>query len=299
MFYYNLHTQEDKKWTVTPRMFRTGYGQDIISQIRDATLDHARQLGIKQELVALAERKLALVDIGVFATVVRAGVCANFRYAGQVVPNRQYILARGGKTFMDIDTITSSAVMYRDIVLKHCTPDTAQVVMNMITKDGTLSSVVCHECNHPIGCTPESDAVLGDVKDRVEEAKATLGGLSAFLSQLDSSKWPEVAAYSVARVCRFFGNHAYENPTSQPYVRENIAMANLLIISEIVSVKDGIAIDFNLNKLILWKKMLRQFCLDVIHAYHSQSPKLAVTKVEEGYCARTPAILNWIKWVNR
>lgn len=278
---------------------RTDYGRDIISRIRGATPAYARKIGVDEPLVALAEQKMTCIDMGVFTTVVRAGVCANFRLAGQVVPNRQEILARGGKIFMDIDTNRAAVQNYRGIALKHCAPDTAQVVADMITVDEMLAHTVCHECTHPIGCTPESDTAVGEKKNLVEEAKATIGGLAAVINHLDPGKRAEVAAMSIARVCRFMAKTTLENPTAQPYVRENLVMANLLLKCGIVRITDRVEVNFDKAYLHNWSDALRRFYLDVVRSYHSSDPEKDVIGVEGDYCARTPELESWIACVNR
>ncbi len=289
---------------------RTDYGQELIRETQAATPVYARQIGISNELVALAEQKMSCIDVSVFATAVRAGVCTNFRAAGQVVPNRQDILAQGGKTFMDKETSAAALVRYRDLLTRFCIPtERAEALAERITLNGMLLHTACHEFTRPIGCTPESDARLGDLKSLlVEEGKASIGGLAAVLrvtpSQHDANladpKSEEVVALSIARVCRFFTWATFTNPTVQPYVRENLAMAKMLIDTGVVIVTPhGIDIAFKYENLVRWRDAMREFYLSVVNAYHSVDPVADVCALEARCCARDmDAINNWIAFVN-
>lgn len=286
---------------------RSDHGQDVIAKIRAATPAYARTLGIDAELVTAAEQKMQSIDMGVFTMAVRAGVNLNFRYAGQVVPNRPDILAQGGKTFMDLETMANAVRVHHDLADKHCTPETAEVLKQLIMVDGFFFHTVAHECTHPIGCTAASNKALGDMKSRLEEAKATLGGLAAIISALDANRAAEAAALSIARVCRFFTKATFKNPTIQPYVRENLAMANLLVdagifeltVGRVEPTAEGITANLDHDHLAKWSDLLRQFYIDVVHAYHTTNPGQAVHALEEHYCARTPAVNAWLAWVNR
>jgi len=279
---------------------RKDYGQDMISETKKAVLLHAREIDIEDWLVELAKKKLSRMDTSVFSNAVVGGVCANFRYAGQVVPNRQDILAEDGKIFLDIDTTVSAIETYRGIVLKHCAPGTAEKLIPMITVDGMLLHTIAHEYTHPVGCTPKGDKALGDMKNRVEETKATLGGLAAVLAHPGKISPAENAALSTARICRFLSKATYENPTAQPYVRENLAMAKLLLDAEVVKLTpEGIVVNLEFAQLSKWQNLLQQFYFLVVAAYQKPAPKAKVSAIEKLYCAVTPEIQQWIEWVNR
>lgn len=279
---------------------RTDIGREIIGYTRAATPAYARHLEIDSSLVALAESRMGQIDVTVSTLAVRAGVCANFRYAGQAVPNRQDVLSKGGKVFMDPDTSRGARDLYEGLVLKYCVAGEARDrVARAITFDAMLQHTACHEFTHPIGCTPESDAALGLTKNRLEEAKATIGGLAALAEGASPERRVELVSVSVARVIRFFKRGLFTNPTAQPYVRENIVMANLLINAGVVTITpDGVVIDLNEQTLERWYTGLRDFYLGVINAYHDADSRRAVEQLESMICIITPEIQRWIDHVN-
>ncbi|MFZ4632141.1 MAG: hypothetical protein ACOYL8_02960 [Patescibacteria group bacterium] len=282
---------------------RTSYGQEMISKIRNHTSVYALKIEIENSLVELAEKKLTNLDMGVFTSAMRSGVCANFRSAGQVVPNRQAILANGGKVFMDIDTAQNSVHRDMNLLIENCTSEMGNKLSSLITVDHSLAHTIAHECMHPIGCTPKSDEALGDAKFRLEEAKATLGGLAAILDDMPIEKWPEVVALSIARVCRFFKKATYENPTVAAYVRENLVMANLLIGSRVVSIDSpdatSLSVNLSISSLRMWQALLKEFYKDVIYSYHSEESALNISQLEKLYSPTNYAIENWIALVNK
>lgn len=280
---------------------RNDYGQDMISEIRQLTPAYAREIEISDDLVKLAECKMANMDMGIFVTVVKSGFCANFRTAGQVVPNRQDILKKGGKIFLDIDSSKNLIKTYKRLLLKYCEPEIGKLLADIISVDGLLADTISHECTHPIGCTPESDLALGDTKSRLEEAKATIGGLAAILSRKPEN-WAEIVALSIARICRFFTYATYNNPTDQAYVRENIVMANLLLAAKIVNIESyneiKIKIDLSEGCLLKLQELMKYFYNDVVYNYHSIEPATAVQGLEKLYCFHNQLLEEWIDIVN-
>lgn len=281
---------------------RTEYGGNLISEIRGRTPYYAEKIGIDSYLVSLAQKKLSNLDMGVFSTAMNSGVCANFRSAGQVVPNRQDILNEGGKIFMNLEGAHNAVKVAKGLLFDNCYSEMGIKLANLITADHFLSHTIGHECNHPVGCTPQSDELLGEAKNRLEEAKATIGGLGVILDSKNVTAYPEVVALCIARVCRFFTKATYENPTMQAYVRENLAVANLLISARIVSLRNSeekyLSIDLSEDHLQNFAKLLNYFYKDVIAAYSDTDPVAKVTKLEKLYCFENQTICNWQNLVN-
>ena len=281
---------------------RTDYGQEMISEIRNRVPVYAFNNQIDSDLVKLDKQKLSNLDMGVFTNFLRSGTAANSRSAGQVVPNRQDILKEGGKIFMDIDTANASVKRDINLLVKHCDAKTAEKLSSLIKVDNSLRHTIAHECTHPVGCTKEADDILGEAKGRLEEAKATIGGLAAILEEMSPKEKPEVVALSIARVCRFLTKTTFENPTMQAYVRENLVMANLLVASSIVSVNVNekyLKIDLDEMHLQRWQLLMKQFYLDLVAAYHSKDPASSVVNLEKQYAFHSQDITNWMAIVNR
>ncbi len=283
-------------------VIRTDYGEKMISEIRNETPICASIIGVDLSLASIAKSKLSNLDMGVFSTVMNSGVCANFRSVGQVVPNRQDILNEGGKVFMNFEGSQIGMNRAKSLLKAYCVPEIGENLSGLLTVDHFLLHTMGHECNHPVGCTFESDQALGETKNRLEEAKATIGGLCVIFHNRTLKEYPEIVAMCIARVCRFFKKETFENPTLQPYVRENLVIAALLIRAGIVSVKSSeevsLSIDLKVEHLIEFDRSLQRFYLNVVNAYQEFNPIPRIKHLENIYCRETQTICNWMNLVN-
>ncbi|MDO8408040.1 MAG: hypothetical protein Q7S95_02275 [bacterium] len=281
---------------------RTSEGRDMIESRRRATLSHAAAFRLSNEFVSAAVQKLEHIDISVFITALRAGVCLNFRYAGQSVPNRQQVLAEGGRIFLDKSAAPRAAKRYVDNVMKHCAPATAHMLAPLITETALLAHTATHEYAHPVGRTAKSDAKLGSEGMKLcEEAKATLLGILA-----DEHRDPspahrlEIIATTAGRVLRFMDATELESATFAPYVRENLAAATMLFETGVMTLgADGVEVNLKAAKSPAWFKALREFNRGVLNAYQAED-KTALERLTERYCNREhPRVAALIAWVNR
>jgi hypothetical protein len=272
----------------------------VIEQTRKTSSEFALKIGVKEELTKIADEKMKNIDFGVYVTTLRAGCNANFRITGQVVPNRQEILINGGKIFIDLESLKNGVNNYKRLLTKYCEPDKKDLFINMMTVNGLMSQVLSHECSHPIGCTPESDAQLGEKKSLLEEAKATCGGLANILENSCCERKMELLVFSVARICKFFISETYKNNTVKAYVRENMVMANLILKADLVEItKKGIKIKLSKEGLEKWRLSLEKFYVDIIKSYHSSNPVKKIIEKENFYCKITPDIKKWLELVNK
>ena len=320
----NLWAEVDKAWTLIPStcsflpvhgmenyehpfgvspefrlLIRTNNGeQELVNKIKHSTSKFAYNIGVKEKLTSIADEKLKTIDLGVYITALRAGCNANFRITGQVVPNRQDILATGGKIFIDLESIKHGVNNYKEFLIKHCDSERKELFSDLLTDTGLILHTAAHECTHPMGCTEESDAMLGEKKSYLEEAKATCGGLANILENAACKEQMELVTFSVARVCRFFTTATYKNSTVKAYVNENLVMANLLINSGLVEVTNKhVKINFSKDGLYKWSVSLKEFYYEVIKGYHSANPE-KITRKTDFYCQITPEIKKWMELIN-
>jgi hypothetical protein len=279
----------------------------VIEGFRRATYDFALEQGEAVGLKALdsLEDKLSRLDIGVFVSAVEGGTCLNFRYAGQVVPNRQDILAEGGKIFVDRESNSHSVKMYREVLEKHCDRRAVEFLAPLITEDSMFRHTVGHECFHPVARLPESEVKLGKSADLMEEAKATVGGLLVDFRQKPAlAAVSEMLAVTVARVLRFMNRSRLEDETIAPYVRENLVAAKTLLDSRLLRVgKAGVEFNFHTDAVLQWARFLRAFIVDeVIPAYRFGDAE-EVALIREKYCGTDDRgddrVARLIAWVNR
>jgi hypothetical protein len=281
----------------------------IIDEYREATLRVTEKTGLPSEYVNAVSQKLTRIDVGVFGSVAEAGVCLNFRYAGQVVPNRQEILEEGGKIFMSISSIEHGVALIRGKVEAHCALETAKLVNSYVKTNAGLEHTVFHEFFHPVGCTREVTADLGSHKDLLEEAKASLGGMVVGWS-IDESrgKQLEIASLALGRAIRFFDKNTLNNETVSAYVRENLVVMSLMLRSGLVRLEEnGLVMDPTPGNLRRWKSSVWWFISEeVLPAYRRRYTK-NLEMLTEMYCGwekgGVPEIHNEIKkiidWINR
>jgi hypothetical protein len=242
-----------------------------IAAFRAGSQQRLTQYDLSDDVQRAARAKLASLDIGVFMAIVEGGVCLDFRLAGQVVPNRQTILARGGKVFISDPAASDSYIkLLTDTVNKHCTPEAAEVIIALLSTFEQMRHTLGHECFHPVGCTPGTAALLGSAYNLLEEGKATVGGLIT-ADDLDSSlaARQKSAAASIARILRFMHKSRLEDASVAPYVRENLVVLDAMLVSKVLwQDNDGwIHVDLSEGPLDDLFTHLREFIVGVIGSY--------------------------------
>lgn len=281
---------------------RTDESRDVIESCRTAAVEHARAIGLSDELVDVAKRRLGHTDVGVFVTAIRSGVSLNFRYAGQAAPNRQEVLAHGGRIFIDKAMSTLACQPLMKLLDEHCTAETAAALKPLITAENQMLHTTIHEFAHPIGRTSEIDAALGsEGRQLLEEAKATLlGTVAEEWRDSTPEKRLVLVALTVARIVRFMRKTTLESPTSAPYVRENLVAATTLFDSGVMRlVKDGIEVNLDKAKSSVWFDALRKFDHSVLDGYDAHSV-VVLRSLAHAYCDKeSQPLAELIAWVNR
>lgn len=280
--------------------------QEMIDRMRAATVDFFRTLKLGkpknlQELIRVLKGKLERTDVGTFLPALIGGVCLNFRYAGQAVPNRQQILAQGGRTFLDPNNCQEAVALYHEFLDKNCTPKTAKMLKPLITADALLRYITSHELNHPAGRTAQSDTALGNALTLLEESKATIGGILSNLQDADS---PEhrltIVAMALARIIRALHKTFLENATFANYVTESMVLAKILMVNQVIELTPkGIEVDLFAAEYSGWVPTCRDFFTKVVEAY-TQRDTSALEQLKANFC--TPETRNMaalIAWINR
>jgi hypothetical protein len=300
---HSMESGYEHPFVVSPEFrldIRTDQSRKEIEERRSGTIAHARALGLSQRLIDCAEDHLRHIDIGVFCSVVRAGVALNFRIAGQAVPNRQDVLAEGGRIFMDAPNNARMTEILRGLFERHATtPGFAQYMTPTLTQIHTID----HELAHPVGRTSESDKAMGLrlMKD-LEEGKASLLGILAdeWRAGGDPEYRKALITVTIARLFRFMHKSMLENPTSAPYVRENRVAAYTLFEAGVIALTpEGLIIDVENAQSSVWFDALREFNRSVIAAYQSHDVR-ELDRLTERYCDNGyQPVVDLIAWVNR
>jgi hypothetical protein len=292
------------RWVV-----RDKQAQAMVDDVAISTVDYFRffetfeglEEGAGNNILALLKERLEKLDVSSFLPVIESGICLDFRYAGQVVPNRQDILATGGKIFLDPTSAADGAVIAIQNLDKHCAPDTAEKLKPFITPLSLMRSTAGHEYGHPIACSPETDLALGTDKNRLEESKATIGGLvvDALTCQSEENRL-KIMATTIVRIIRMLDKTRMTNPSLAPYIRESLVLANILLAYRVIRITEaGIEMDIYAFIKDAWLRSYQDFISDIIESYQTgDTAKLKV--MEEKYCdSNGREISKLINWINR
>ena len=280
---------------------RTQESRPLITEARRGTICYAEMIGLRKSLIDVLVQKLERIDISVFSNAIRSGSRLNFRAMGQAVPNRQEVLAEGGKIFLDGGAPVRTANAYRGHMQKHCAPETTHALQSFITPLGMLTHTIHHEYAHPVGRTQTSDAAIGAGIKLLEEGKATLLGILAHEHQhRGREERLECIAITVARILRFMYTTELENSTIATYVRENLAAATTLFDAGVMTLSSsGIVIDLKKAASAVWFEKLKEFNVAVIAAYQASDVD-ALQRLTHLYCDMSSEPLRGlISWVNR
>lgn len=274
---------------------------ELITEVMTASIAEAKRFNLPAALIGLYERKLRLIDIGTSVTALRGGVSMNFRYAGQAGPNRQEVLAHGGRIFVDKASPELKVRLYRERIARWCEPATAQLISPLITASSQLHHTVSHECSHPIGRTPESDLAIGSAGELCEEAKATLFGIcSEESADPSASNRLMLTANMIGRLLRFLDRANLSDQTIAPYAREALAAATTLLMRDVIELTPaGLRIEREIAESDAWFALLRTFCHGVITAYRHHDAEMLETLAER-YCREDhPKVAALIEYINR
>lgn len=284
---------------------RTDYYRGEINRIRGAVEGYAAHLlGEDSDRVAAYRQRLVRTDAAVFGDIIRSGVCANFRLAGQSLPNRPEVAHRsGGRIILDKASGELMQSVYQDAVRKHCTAETAAWITPLVTPDSFLEHTASHEFSHPLWRSSSGDASLGEAKDLLEEAKASCFGIAAMLwADPGPERVRSLAAHVVARTFRNFHRSAIGNPTVAPYVREcAVAMTTLCRASGILrEASQGIVVNQERIDGNRWRTELERFLVPLTRAY-ANTDRQALQQLADEYCQMGPStpLGDIAAWINR
>ncbi len=276
-------------------MVRSEFGEKEIDDIRSAMPEIITPFGADADLL---REKMEKIDIGTFYTAVWAGTCMNFRYAGQAVPNRQNVLEKGGKIFMDLDSLALSVEKYKELIDLYVEGPAVSVLKDRLSHLLFLETTAGHEIAHPAGRSKDIDGRLGGGLKLLEEAKATMCGLLA-IERICPQKRLAMAAETVARICRFFHRSKLNDTTSIQYVWENMVACRTMAKAGVIKVSEGrIKVDIEKAQSRDWFMELEDFSAKVLKAYQEgdaeflKKMKKEMCDQENGIIAEVIALVN-------
>ncbi|MDD5251378.1 MAG: hypothetical protein PHT12_01945 [Patescibacteria group bacterium] len=277
-----------------------------IAAYREKAIGLASHPNASEESGTAAEAKLSRFDVGAFFPVTEGGVRLSCTIAGQVMPNRQDILAQGGRVFLsEAANLRQYLNLYRQEIRRHCTAQAAALLEAVITDHGEEGLTTGHEFSHPIGRTAASDQRLGEALSLLEEGKATVGGIivSRLIDQ-SPERAREIVAVSTGRVCRFLQQGQLSDASNAPYVRECLVVLTVMLQSGVIVLDaGGLDVDLDPAKLKAFFEGLDAFFGRVLAAYRDGNQE-ALAQMRREYCGADdrgglPAIRDIIGWINR
>jgi len=166
-----------------------------------------------------------------------------------------------------------------------CTPKTVAVLAPLITPEAMMLHTVSHEFFHPAGLTQTIFKALGTHKHRLEEGKATIGGIIVDEWHIPTPKHRlELVAMTIARILRFYHQSVLTNPFTLNYVKENFTATTCLSDCKMVKLHDnGWHVDLEMAKTKAWFEELMKFIQSIIKAYRKIDIQ-AIKKLEKKYC---------------
>ena len=283
---------------------RVGSFKEKIDSIRRSTLDFAKSLGLDDSLIGELEKRLQNVDVDDYITLIRSGVDMNFRLSGQVVPNREEIRSQGSKIFLALATTPITIKIYSNLLKKHLTKNSdASLLAKSFTPELLVVDFVAgHECAHPVGCTDDVTKELGDDHRLLEEAKATMFGVS--VSQFQNKMLThrvDLAILLTARLLRFTQKATMSNETIAAYVRECLVAGTILFRSGVISMsRYGLKFDSGMARDRSWIKEINNFIKLVLKLYEKKD-RDGLKKLMEEYCDASEGteLARLIKWSQR
>lgn len=285
-------------------IIRTPLYSELIEEVRVDTLAYAEgPYGLSESSVELLRARLGLLDIAAFEDVARGGCCANFKIGGQVAPNRQDILAVGGKVSLSLAGNEQMVPLYKQVLRDNCPPAVARRLVPHVTLDKMILHACVHELWHPAGRSAETDSALGSLQGLLEEAKATHGGLIARNWKINTPKHRiELFTIMLARIFRFTHQTVMENHAAAHYVTEQLVAAQTMHEAGLIgfSQTGKFTVDLTQAKLNAWFTILYQFVKSVTDAY-CQMDGGALQAIHDHVCDRSDGtfLAQLIAWTNR
>jgi hypothetical protein len=277
--------------------------KDAAVAMQDTIIQVALGLGMNAALEENIRAKYAKTATQKFASVWSAGWGMNFGFAGQAGPNREKVQEQGVRVIVECANVTAVLEIYRERLHEHCSPTTAQLLAPFITAPWFLEFIDSHELSHPVGKTAELYKAVGqDAMQWVEEAKASLLGVlaNAELHGKDPQALLEMVGYWTARIIRFMDKSELSNETTQPYVRENLAMLSIFLGTGVLTVtEEGIEVNVEKAKSTNWVHAIEVFIGEVLDGYGKMDKEALKTTMDD-YCNREEQDTAMvIAWVNR
>ena len=223
-------------------LFQLDEARDMIARIKKRMLEWEEFLYSDRELYPVFRQALENTQAGVFITPLYSGEDFDFRFSGQIVPNRSDVRMKGTKIFMDHNSCRNNVAVYRKTVEKYLSENFLSLFDELVTLETFLYYVIAHECGHSVLMGLDTKEKMGDNYRNVEEYKASHIGLEVLYTMQD--RLPEryldsLCLFIVARIVRFLGTGMRADKTLEPYFNEAIIQLGTLLDDGFLYLRDG------------------------------------------------------------
>ena len=216
--------------------------KDMIAAIKQRMLDWEEELYGDHPRYPQFRTALENTYAGVFITPLYSGEDFDFRFSGQIVPNRSEVRIKGTKIFLDRNSCRNKIDIYRETVQKYFTEDFASLFDEIVNSETFLYYVIAHECGHSVLIGRDTREKMGDNYRNVEEFKASHIGmevLMTMLEQLPNGFLDSLSLFIVARIIRFMTKGMRRDKTLEPYYKESLIQLNVLLDKNFIKFENG------------------------------------------------------------
>jgi len=234
--------------------------KDMIALIKQRMLDWEEELYGSHPRYPQFRTALENTYAGVFITPLYSGEDFDFRFSGQIVPNRSEVRIKGTKIFLDRNSCKNKIDIYRETVNKYFTEGFAGKFDEMVSPETFLYYVIAHECGHSVLIGSDTREKMGDNYRNVEEFKASHIGMEVLMSMVDRlppGYLDSLSLFIVARIIRFMTKGMRGDKTLEPYYKESLIQLNVLIEKKFLKFENG-KLSFNVgDRIEFFKSILR------------------------------------------
>ena len=241
-------------------LFQLDEAREMIDAIKARMLEWEQERYGEHELYPTFREALLNTQAGVFVTPIYSGEDFDFRFSGQIVPNRSDVRMRGTKIFMDGNSVRNNVDIYRKCAERYFTKDFLEVYDGLVGKETFLYYVIAHECGHSALMGVDTKDRMGDCYRNVEEYKASHIGLEVLHTMED--RLPEryldsLCVFIVTRIVRFLTKGMRTDETLEPYFNEAVIQLGTLLDNNLLYMKDD-RLHFDLeNREVFFGHVLR------------------------------------------
>ena len=216
--------------------------RDMIEAIKQRMLDWEEELYGSHPLYPQFRTALENTHAGVFITPLYSGEDFDFRFSGQIVPNRSEVRIKGTKIFLDRNSCRNKIEIYRETVKRYFTEGLTSMFDEMVNPDTFLYYVIAHECGHSVLIGKDTREKMGDNYRNIEEFKASHIGLEVLMTmedRLPPGYLDSLSLFVVARIIRFMTKGMREDRTLEPYYKESIIQLKVLLDKGFLTFENG------------------------------------------------------------